>query len=236
MIRIKLTPEENKVLTRLRNQTSNENSERALIVLLSHEGKSPKEISLLIKRNEHTVRLWLKRYKQNGLKGLNRLYSPGRPPKHKHQLETLFSEWFAKGPTKFGYPVEEWTVSMLCDSYLKITGNSISEDTITRALKKAGYSYTKAKKTVPANAPTKEEKKEKVLSLIDEIKGFIDQDNAVILSLDEAYLSSEPYLVRGWYKKNSKIHAFAQKEGGLHIVWCLEFAGTTIFLEKCQAR
>ena len=64
MIRIKLTEKKKKQLEHYRGQASSKNSEKALMVIMSSEGKSSKEIARSLRRNPHTVRKWLKRYQQ----------------------------------------------------------------------------------------------------------------------------------------------------------------------------
>ncbi|MFH1252087.1 MAG: helix-turn-helix domain-containing protein, partial [bacterium] len=66
MIRVILSYEEKMKLIKLREGSISEHSEKALMVLLSNEGKSPQEIGKLLQRNPHTVRDWLKRYKNEG--------------------------------------------------------------------------------------------------------------------------------------------------------------------------
>ena len=61
MIRIQLTEEKKKQLEYYRGQASSKNSEKALMMIKSSEGKSPKEIAEILKRSTHTIRKWLKR-------------------------------------------------------------------------------------------------------------------------------------------------------------------------------
>jgi transposase len=232
MLRVTLSPAEEKAVTRLRNQTGDPRSERALIILLSHQGNGPIEIGQQLKRNPHTIRLWIKRYLKDGLSGLERLYSPGRPKQQKAQLLALIPDWFSNGPAFYGYSTSLWTVALLCDQYLKTTGREVSPDTVERSLMEAGYSYRRARKSVPERAPSKEEKKQQVLELIDEIKGMMEKEETVVLALDETHLSSEPYVIRGWYKKNSVLAAHPCQTGELHGFWRVESRGTTIYLEK----
>ena len=79
MIKIKLTNEQQLKLENFRKQVSSKDSEKALMVLLSNDGKSVSEIALMLKRNQHTIRDWLKRYGAQGINGLSRNFSPGRP-------------------------------------------------------------------------------------------------------------------------------------------------------------
>lgn len=234
MLTVTLTAIDEKELVSLRNKTGDPRSERALMILLSNQGSSPKEIGNQLKRNPHTVRLWIKRYNQNGIAGLERQYSPGRPKKHKDILMRMLPTWLSSSPSVYGFLSSSWTVDLLKHHFQQVTGNSVSQDTIERALKESGYSYRRAKKGIPTNAPSKEEKRQHVLRLIGEIKDFIGQDEAVILSLDETHLSTEPYVIQGWYKKNSTPSSLPNQKGELHDIWRLEYRGTTIYLEKRQ--
>ena len=97
MIRIQLTEEKKKQLEYYRGQASSKNSEKALMAIKSSEGKSPKEIAEILKRNPHTIRKWLKRYQKEGIRGLDRLYSPGRPNHLRNKVKIL-SRKFWKNP------------------------------------------------------------------------------------------------------------------------------------------
>ena len=70
MIRMSLSAEEQSALNRLRLTKSSNIGERAHYVLLSSEGRSVKEIATQLSRNEHTIRLWLNRYKTEGVSGV----------------------------------------------------------------------------------------------------------------------------------------------------------------------
>ena len=53
---------------------------RARILLLREEGKRQTEVGELLKVHRNTVRLWEKRYKQKGIKGLYDKPGRGRRP------------------------------------------------------------------------------------------------------------------------------------------------------------
>lgn len=201
MIQIQLSMKEIKLLAGLRTQTNDERSERALMILLSNDGLSALQIATQLKRNTHSVRLWLNRYIEEGINGLYRKYSQGAPSTKRDLLIKSFNEWFSKSPMDFGYQSNAWTISLMIDSFKKKTQEIVSKDTVQRALKKAGYSYKKPKKTVPSRAPSKEAKKHRVLEMITEIKAFIEDDEANIYFLDETHFSTQPYIVKGWQKK-----------------------------------
>ena len=87
MIKVSITKEQQKELVQFRSVASSKNSEKALMVLLSSEGEKVSQIAKALKRNPHTVRDWLKRYNADGLKGLSRKYSPGRPDEKRAKLK-----------------------------------------------------------------------------------------------------------------------------------------------------
>ncbi len=96
MIRVQLSDKQGRELEDFRRQASSKDSEKALMVLLNAEGKSPPEIAKLLKRHPHTVRDWIKRYIAYGIKGFNRKYSPGRPKEKRKRImeyiETIISD------------------------------------------------------------------------------------------------------------------------------------------------
>ena len=67
MLKIQLSNEQQLELKSFRKQASSKDSEKALMTLLSNDGKSVPEIALMLKRNQHTIRDWLKRYKTQGV-------------------------------------------------------------------------------------------------------------------------------------------------------------------------
>lgn len=232
MIRLQLNQEEKESLIRVRSQTSNGLSERALIVLMNVEGKSVAEISAQMKRHPHTVRYWLKRFHAHRMKGLNRNYSPGRPSLRKMKLIPLIEKYLEHAPRHYGYANTEWTVHLLAEQYYRESKIKVSEDTVQRALKDAGYSYRRTRKGVPMHAPTREEKQQRIVEMIDEIRRFIGDDQAEIFSLDETYFSTEPYIIRGWLKKKwPPENKHTRKKRKLHRIWCVEYGNTTILLE-----
>ena len=72
MIKIHLSDVQRKQLDRFRSQASAKDSEKALMVIMSSDGDTVKQIARTLRRNPHTVRDWLKRYQTKGLDGLAR--------------------------------------------------------------------------------------------------------------------------------------------------------------------
>ena len=235
MIKISLSYEQRKELEKFRRQASSKDSEKALMVLMNADGMSVPQISRVIKRNPHTVRDWLKRYKAKGIAGLARNFSPGRPSAKRKELMQIIEQVIPSPPTEYGYQDSAWTVPLITHYANNNLTDSVSRDTVVRALKSMGYTYKRPSKTVPGHAPTDEEKRTAIHRLVAEISQLASNKDTVVYALDEAHFSNEPYLVQGWFKKRwPPQDTNAEKAGKSHILWLLESENTKILLEKVQ--
>jgi len=233
MIKIQLSSEQRLKLESFRKQASSKDSEKALMALLSNDGKSVPEIALMLKRNQHTIRDWLKRYRAKGINGLSRNFSPGRPSTMREKIKLYIEQIIGNSPINHGYQDSTWSVPLITYEVNKNLNLNASSKTVTRALKSMGYVYKRPSKTIPSHAPTKEEKQDTVKKMVHEILKIIDQKESVIYTLDESHFSTEPYLVQGWFKKRwTPPNSNTQKERKSHLLWMLEYKNTKILLEK----
>jgi len=233
MIRVTLSDEEKMKLVKLREGSISEHSEKALMVLLSHEGKSPLEIGKILQRNPHTVRDWLKRYKNEGIEGFRRLSSPGRPAEKRNYGKAILLEIIDKNPSEYGFHANSWTSPLIVEYLKAARGITMSVDTIKRALKKMGYSFKRPTKAVPADTLTDEEKRTAVQNLITEIQSSIQQDVPYeIFSIDESHFSTDPFMSRGWIRRGEKKTSFVIKTRSKDTVWCLKFKDKAYVLQK----
>lgn len=233
MLKLRLSSVQRLELESFRKQASSKDSEKALMILLSNDGNSVPAIASLLKRNNHTVRLWLKRYMDKGVKGLRRNFSPGRPGGVRQKAQKRIQDIIGTSPTEHGYQDNAWSVPLITFEVNKSLKMNISAKTVTRALINMGYVYKRPSKTVPKDAPSREEKQESVKAMVQEILTIIDQKESVIYALDESHFSTEPYLVRGWFKKRWPLsHPLTQKKGNTHLLWMLEHQNTKVLLEK----
>jgi transposase len=236
MIKVSINIEQKRELERFRTLASSKDSEKALMVLLNSEGIKVGQIAETLKRNPHTVRDWLKRYNAEGLKGLRRKYSPGRPDEKRAMLKPHIQEILLDSPLEHGYQDHVWSVPLIVhDAALKLN-LSVSGDTVTRALNAMGYSYKRPTKTVPAKAPDKQEKIERIQSMIEGIKDVLSRGGTEIYALDESHFSTQPYLVRGWFKKRwPPQDRDKSQERKSHILWMLKSSDTEVLLEEIKA-
>jgi len=201
MIKIQLSSEQQKAIECFRKQASSKDSEKALMVLMSNDGRSVPEIAKLLKRNPHTVRCWLKRYRDHGMKGLGRHFSPGRPDTLRVKVQEHIRKIIGHSPQEYGYQDRTWSVYLIHVEINKHLNINAGSRTVTRALKNMGYVYKRPSKAVSVRAASREEKQKAIQKMVEEIRKKTDQKEYVIYTLDETHFSNEPYLVRGWFKK-----------------------------------
>lgn len=202
MIRISLTEAERLALTRLRLERNTNIGERAHYILLSASGHSAPEIARHLDRNIITIRLWLKRYLQDGLEGLRGKKPPGRPGKKSPIIESQLEELLSKTPQDYGYQEAGWQINLLKHWFAK-QGVDACDNTIVKSLNRLGYVYKRFSKTLPKNAPTVEEKKARIKGIVEAI-GQYKASEIEILFLDETHFSNQPYVSRGWFKMGEK--------------------------------
>ena len=223
MIQIKLSEEERDQLKQHRNTRDSNLSERCLYILLSDEGKSVPDIAELTKRNEHTIRFWLKEYQKGGTERLKGILPPGRPNMKGVKIYPIILEIVPKSPSEYGYIEAGWTINMIAD-YLRREGIEVSASTIKRVLKKNGWVYKRFSKTIAANAPSDEEKRKRVNEIIEDIKKDRQAQDVEIFFVDESHFANVPYVQRGWFLigEKKKVETPKKKEsktiiGGLNL-------------------
>jgi len=201
MIKACLNEQELVELYALRRQASSQDSEKALMVLLSNEGKNISEIAITIKRHPHTVRQWIKRYNSDGLIGLNRKYSAGRPREKRDAVKKVIQEIITKSPTDFGYVDYVWSIQLITHYLQEKNDIFTSKYTVQRSLKELNYSYKRPSKQPPERAPNREDKLAAIEEIITQIQAIVSDKESEIFALDESHFSTEPYLIRGWFFK-----------------------------------
>jgi len=202
-IMISLSEEAKKELELTRRKRNSDIGQKAYYILLSNEGKSCPEIARQTGVNKHTVRKWLKAYIKGGIKALKSKLAPGRPNIKGKAIEDKIEEVVSKSPVEYGYLEEGWTANLLVD-YFKRHGINVSKSTIKRILKKKGWRYKRFSKTVPENAPTEIEKKQRVQEIVSEIKENMKTHELEVLFTDESHFSNLPYVQRGWFRLGDK--------------------------------
>ena len=158
MIRIRLTPEQREALEKARRIRTSPLAERCVFVLLSDRGQNVLDIAQSTGRHAHTIRSWLKSYRQGGIQGRKDTPPPGRANRKEQATLPLLERVIPQSPRDYGYLEEGWSTNVLVD-YLRKQSLSVSASTVKRALKRGGWVYKRFAKTMPTHAPTAAEKK-----------------------------------------------------------------------------
>lgn len=89
--------------------------QRAFIVWLSAQGKRVPIIAREVGVSEHTVRVWLTRFRDHGVKGLDDLPRPGAERKYNHEQVAEICRVAQATPGSFGLPFSYWTLDRLVE-------------------------------------------------------------------------------------------------------------------------
>jgi putative transposase len=178
--KLSFTQEELDYLTRLsrsRNQAASI-VERSKIVLLSYQGKNDTEISRELKVDYKTVRLWIKRVLDLGVKeGLVDKARSGRPQDISAESRAWLVSLACMKPKDLGYPHEIWTQRLLVKHIRKNCINEghpdlskISQGTISKILNASKIKPHKISCYIAKVDPDFDKKAAKVLDIYREAK------------------------------------------------------------------
>jgi transposase len=109
--------------------------ERTQIILLAAEqGMTAPEICQIVRRNDQTVRTWIKRFNAEGIPGLYDAPRPGAPrvvtPEYCERLLVVVRQ----RPRSLERPYSMWTLERLADFMAEETGIRVSKVTVRRIL------------------------------------------------------------------------------------------------------
>jgi transposase len=133
------------------------------MVLLSAEKQMiPSKIASIVRRDEQTVRNWLKRYRAEGLNGLYDRPRPGHPAKVTSAYQELLVITVRQRPRSLGQPYSLWTLQRLADYMAEETGIRVSDETVRRYLKDADIVLSRPQHKVSSPDPEYEVKKRRL--------------------------------------------------------------------------
>jgi transposase len=128
MHRIILTQNEEQVLEQtLKATTDRRLRERCQAVLMAARGRVRHRIAQDLGVHRTTVRLWLQRYREQGVQGLKIHWAPGQPRRIPAELAPTIVAWVKDGPASCGLQRANWTYRELADYLYKQTGLRVQE-------------------------------------------------------------------------------------------------------------
>ena len=133
---------------------------RARMVLAYFEGEQYREIARRLDCSQPTIARWVKRFRADGVAGLQSRPRERRSAGRRQKLLAVFlPETVHQSPRTVGLARDRWTLELLQDQCYRQTGERPSLESIRRALKRFGYSWKRAKRTVTSPDPEYQRKK-----------------------------------------------------------------------------
>ena len=133
---------------------------RAQMILLSVEqNMTSQQISQIVRKNDQTVRRWIKRYNTEGVNGLYDAPRPGAPEKVTPEYCERLQNIVRQRPRALEQPYSLWTLARLADFMAEETGIRVSAVTVRRVLKAGGIVLSRPQHTISSPDPEYKVKK-----------------------------------------------------------------------------
>jgi transposase len=127
---------------------------RAQMVFLAVEqGLRVPRIAAIVRESEATVLRWLKRYRAEGIEGLQDAPRPGRPAEITATYRAALLAAVRRRPRSLGLPFSLWTLQRLADYLAERTGLRVSDETVRRALKGEGIVLSRPQHQISSPDP-----------------------------------------------------------------------------------
>ena len=127
---------------------------RVQIILLAVEQHlvAP-QIAAIVRKDEQTVRRWLKRYVADGLAGLADAPRPGGPTKITAAYRERLLHLVRQRPRSLDLPFSLWTNQRLADVLAEETSIRASDETVRRTLARADIVLSRPQHTITSPDP-----------------------------------------------------------------------------------
>ncbi len=127
---------------------------RAQMVLLAAEQRlTASAIARIVRVDEETVRRWLKRYRSEGITGLQDSPRPGAPRKVTAAYVEQLLAAVRRRPRSLGLPCSLWTLRRLADYLAEQTGIRVEYETVRLHLKANGIVLSRPQHTITSPDP-----------------------------------------------------------------------------------
>ena len=124
-----------------------------MILLAAEQSMVAGEIAAIVRKDEQTVRRWLKRYMAEGIAGLQDAPRPGAQPVVTPAYRTRLVEVVRRRPRSLNQPFSLWTCQRLADFMAEETGVRVSDETVRRYLAVEGIVLSRPQHTISSPDP-----------------------------------------------------------------------------------
>lgn len=115
--------------------------QRIQIVWLVAMGHGARGVANEVGVSEHTVRLWIGRFREAGVDGLRDLPRPGAPRIHGEPVVMTIRETASHAPSVHGLPYRRWTLDALLGFLSEAHGITIGRSRLHELLQEAGVNW-----------------------------------------------------------------------------------------------
>jgi transposase len=127
---------------------------RAQAILLAAEQQlTAPQIAKIVRKDDQTVRNWLKRYNAEGLNGLYDVPRPGTPVKVTPAYREQLIDAVRRRPRSLDLPYSLWTLQRLADYMAEQTGIRVTAETVRVHLKEAEIVISRPQHTISSPDP-----------------------------------------------------------------------------------
>ena len=136
---------------------------RAQMILLAVEqNMTAPQIEQIVRKNEQTVRVWIKRFNAEGINGLYDAPRPGSPKVINEVYCQRLLELVRQRPRALAQPYSMWTLARLADFMAEETGIRVSNETVRRVLKTGDIVLSRPQHTISSPDPDYKIKKRRL--------------------------------------------------------------------------
>jgi transposase len=137
--------------------------QRAQMILLAAEQNMVAcEIAEIVRKDEQTVRRWLKRYGAEGIEGLKDAPRPGAQATVTLEYRARLVDVVRRRPRSLNQPFSLWTCQRLADFMAEDTGIRVSDETVRRYLEVEGIVLSRPQHKISSPDPEYEVKKRRL--------------------------------------------------------------------------
>ncbi len=133
-----------------------------MILLAAERHLVAAEIASIVRKDEQTVRRWLKRYQAEGINGLYDAPRAGGPEKVTDAYRQQLVQVVRQRPRALGLPYSMWSLQRLADYMAEQTGIRVADETVRLHLKASDIVLSRPQHTISSPDPEYEVKKRRL--------------------------------------------------------------------------
>jgi transposase len=201
---------------------------RSRAVLAVERGQPVGQVAEAYGVDRTTLFRWVRRFIAQGSRGLERCPGSGRPRLlSAFDMEAL-NDVVLEPASHFGFETDLWTVGRLRQVIRQQYGVTLSEDTVWRRLRDAGFTYQKPERRY--FELNEEARQEWLRTEAPRIRAAVQKFRAILYFQDESNVSLTAFLGKTWAFRGQPAHVTVTgKRGGVTAMSALSGQGRLVF-------